>query len=216
MDKKIANIVIIGGTIAAGKSTLVANLASTLNWLAVPELRDGDVIQEIILKKLYEGNRLHMSTVQYYFITNRYKQYEDCSKENITSILDRGIWEDWIFSKMLMEKVEPKSYEHYKELWRSTIEKVIAKFGLPKAYIFLTVDWATFRERIYSRNREAEIQNFARNEDYFKALLHEYNTTFVDLLKQWDIDPIVIDTVKLNKQQVTEEVLNQLKARKII
>lgn len=213
---KIADIIIVGGTIAAGKSTLVENLAKFENWNAVPELREGDKVQEIILSKLYEGKRLHMATVQYYFITNRYKQYEDCSKEPGTSILDRGIWEDWIFSKLLMENAEPKSYEHYKDLWKTTIEKVVAKFGLPKAYIYLKVDWDTFRTRIYKRNREAEIANFSRNEEYFKGLLHEYNENFVPLLQQWGIEPIVVDTVKLNRAQVTEEVIKQLRERKLI
>ena len=110
---------------------------------------------------------------------------------------------------------EPKSYEHYKELWKTTIEKILKKYGKPKAYIYTKVDWETFKERIFTRNREAEIKNFASNEAYFKALLDEYNNNFIDLLREWDIEPIVIDTVKLTKEEVTNVVLVELKKKNL-
>ncbi len=210
-----ANIVIVGGTIAAGKSTLVENLAKSTGWQPVQELREGDALQEIILNKLYEGERIHLATVQYYFISNRYKQYEEVHNGLITSILDRGIWEDWFFAKLLMAK-EPLEYEHYKVLWSETIEKLVNTYGLPKAYIYVWVDWDTFKERIFSRNRESEILNFNANEQYFKNLLHEYNTNFVKLLKEWNIEPIVIDSVELSKEETLEFALKELKRVKAL
>lgn len=206
---KTANVIIVGGTIAAGKSTLVNELSKHYGWYAVPELREGDEIQEIILKKLYEGGRIHLATVQYYFITNRFKQYQENSNGLVTSILDRGIWEDWIFAKLLM-KSEPKSYEHYKVLWTKTVERILEEFGAPKAYVYLKVDWDTFRKRIYNRNREAEINNFARNEEYFKELLTEYVTNFTDLLRKWGVNVIEIDTDKMDVDQVTKYTIQAL------
>ncbi len=214
MDK-MANIVIVGGTIAAGKSTLVQSLSQVTGWPAISELREGDRIQDIILKKLYEGNRIHLATVQYYFISNRYRQYKEISNNLITSILDRGIWEDWIFSKLLMRK-EPASYEHYKKLWASTLDKVISNFGKPKAYIFVKVDWDTFKERIYSRNREVEIANFSKNEPYFRELLEEYNTSFEGILKDWGVDVIVIDSRQLSKEAMLDKALAELKKAHLI
>lgn len=215
MAYKEANIVIVGGTIAAGKSTLVESLSKVTGWPAISELREGDKIQEIILQKLYEGSRIHLATVQYYFISNRYRQYKEISNNLVTSILDRGVWEDWIFSKLLM-RPEPKSYEHYKKLWKTTIEKILTQFGKPKAYIFVKVDWDTFKERIYSRSREAEVANFAKNENYFRELLEEYNAHFVEILREWDIEPIVIDSIHLNKEQMLEKTLSELKSRNIL
>lgn len=215
MSNKTANIVIVGGTIAAGKSTLVESLSKVTGWPAISELREGDRVQDIILKKLYEGNRIHLATVQYYFISNRYRQYKEISNNLITSILDRGLWEDWIFSKLLMRK-EPQSYEHYKKLWDSTIEKVLTKYGKPKAYIFVKVDWETFKERIYSRNREVEIINFSKNEAYFKELLEEYNANFENILKDWGVDVISIDSRYLNKEQMLEKTLDELKKREFV
>lgn len=212
---KTANIVIVGGTIAAGKSTLVEMLSKETGWPAISELREGDKVQDIILKKLYEGNRIHLATVQYYFISNRYRQYKEISNNLVTSILDRGLWEDWIFSKLLMRK-EPKSYEHYKKLWDSTLKKVIENFGKPKAYIFVKVDWETFRQRIYSRNREVEISNFSKNEEYFKELLEEYNANFEDILKKWDVDYISIDSINLDKEHMLEKTLEELRKRELI
>ena len=70
--RKEANLIIVGGTIAAGKSTLVDGLANRRGFFPVPELRENDKVQEIILEKLYEGTRIHNATIQYYFITNRF------------------------------------------------------------------------------------------------------------------------------------------------
>jgi len=207
---KEANLIVVGGTIAAGKSSLVEMLSNEFGWHAEPELRDGDKIQEFILKKLYEGNRIHLATVQYYFLTNRYKQYQDNSETGKLSILDRSVWEDWIFAKLLM-KPEPKSYEHYKELWRTTLEKILKRFGSPRAYIFLKVDWLNFKRRIFQRNRQTEVNNFTANQEYFENLLKEYTETFEDILKEWNIPTIVIDTVDKTKEEVFQEATKKLK-----
>ena len=209
-----ANTIIIGGTIASGKSTLVEGLAKHKGFEPVPELREGDVVQDILLQKLYDGTRVHNETIQYYFIANRYAQYKENSGGMITTILDRGIWEDWFFALLLMDHV-PKAYEHYKVLWRTTIEKIIKNHGLPKAYIYLKINWDSFKERIFSRNREAEIKNFSENESYFKKLLKEYTENFEDLLKEWGIEPITIDTAKFTKDEVLEYALKELEKRGI-
>ena len=211
---KQANLIIVGGTIAAGKSTLVDGLSKRKGFFAVPELREGDVIQEIILQKLYEGTRIHKATVQYYFIANRYEQYKEVANGHITSILDRGIWEDWFFAILLMED-EPKSYKHYIELWKSTIKKILGSYGYPKAYIYVKVNWETFKERVFSRNREAEVRNFSNNENYFKKLLNKYVSEFEVLLRDWNIEPITINTNNLNKQETLEYAIKELNKRGI-
>jgi len=211
---KEANLIVVGGTIAAGKSSLVKKLSEHFGWHAVPELREGDKIQEFILKKLYEGNRIHLATVQYYFLTNRYKQYQDTSESGKMSILDRSVWEDWIFAKLLM-KSEPKSYKHYKELWRTTLEKLLKRFGSPRAYIYLKVDWLNFKRRIFERNRQTEVNNFTANQEYFENLLREYTETFETILKEWNIPTIVIDTVNKTKTEVFQEASRKLKQLRV-
>ena len=211
---KKANMIIIGGTIASGKSTLVDGIAKHKGFEPIPELKDGDVVQEIILQKLYEGTRIHKETVQYYFLANRYKQYKDHSNGLITSILDRGIWEDWFFAILLMKDV-PKSYEHYKIFWKSTVEKILNVYGYPKAYIYLKINWDNFKERIFSRSREAEVMNFSKNEEYFKDLLEQYTSNFERLLKEWNIEFITIDTTKMSKDEVLTYALSELDKRGI-
>ena len=209
MDRKYANLIIVGGTIAAGKSTLIEGIAKRKGFTPIPELREGDIVQKIILEKLYEGTRIHAATIQSYFLSNRYKQYRDSCNGLVTSILDRGIWEDWFFALLLMEK-EPKSYEHFKKLWKSTIVNLLDRFGYPKAYIYTKVDWENFKDRIFNRGREAEIENFAANKGYFKNLLQEYNDNFVDLLKTFGITPIIIDTNKLTREEVADKAVEEL------
>ena len=208
MDK-YANLIIVGGTIAAGKSTLVNSIAKKRGFFPSPELRKDDKVQEIILQKLYEGTRMHKATIQCYFLSNRYKQYKEESQTSVTSILDRGIWEDWFFALLLMED-EQKSYEHYKKLWKKTIVNMIDSYGKPKVYIYLKIDWNTFKERIFSRNRKAEISNFDKNKKYFKQLLNEYDNNFINLLNDSNIKTIVMDTVKLSKEEVFQKTLQEL------
>ncbi|MCK5807148.1 MAG: deoxynucleoside kinase [Mycoplasmataceae bacterium] len=212
---KEANLIIVGGTIAAGKSTLVENISKATGWEAVPELRENDRIQDLVLEKLYEGTRLHQATVQYYFISNRYKQYKDVHNKLVTSILDRGLWEDWFFAKLLM-KDNQKEYAYYVKLWETTLAKIVELYGKPKAYIFTTVDWDTFEKRIFGRGREAEIKNFNANKEYFKNLLDEYNDNFIVLLNKRGINPIVIDTVNMNQEQVTEYAMKKLKEQGLV
>ena len=214
MSKKFANIIIIGGTIAAGKSTLVEGLAKRKGFEPVPELREGDIVQDIILRKLYEGTRIHQATIQYYFIANRYRQYKEHSGGLVTSILDRAIWEDWFFALLLM-KDEKREYQHYIRLWKSTLSKIIELYGAPKTYIYVKVDWESFRKRIFLRGREAEIKNFSANENYFKELLKQYINNFEKLLAEWEIDTITIDTTKMNKEEVLEYALKELGKRGI-
>ncbi len=212
---KEANLIIVGGTIAAGKSTLVDGIAKATGWIAVPELRENDEVQEIILQKLYEGNRIHAATIQFYFVANRYKQYKDASNGLVTSILDRGIWEDAFFSKLLMTS-DLKSYEHFKVLWRTTLDKIIKMYGKPKAYIYARVNWASFEKRIFLRGREAEIRNFEANKEYFKNLLDMYSADFVQLLNDNDIEPIIINTDELSKDNVVETALTALRKINLI
>ncbi|MCK5866801.1 MAG: deoxynucleoside kinase [Mycoplasmataceae bacterium] len=209
MDKKYANLIIIGGTIAAGKSTLIEGIAKRKGFISVPELREGDIVQNIILEKLYEGTRIHAATIQSYFLSNRFKQYRDSCSGLVTSILDRGLWEDWFFALLLMKK-EPKSYEHFKKLWKSTIINILDRFGYPKAYIYTKVNWENFKDRIFNRGREAEIENFSSNKEYFKNLLNEYNDNFIDLLNDFGIIPIVIDTNELTKEEVADKASEEL------
>ena len=212
--RKEANLIIVGGTIAAGKSTLVEGIALRKGFEPVPELRDGDKVQEIILNKLYEGTRIHKATVQYYFIANRYRQYKEHSTGLVTSILDRGLWEDWFFALLLMND-EPKSYKHYISLWKTTIKKILDLYGYPKAYIYAKIDWENFKKRIFNRGREAEIKNFSANKEYFRNLLNLYINDFISILNEWGIDPIVIDTAQLNKEEVLEQALMKLEKRGI-
>ena len=209
MERKYANLIIVGGTIAAGKSTLIEGIAKRKGFIPVPELREGDVVQQIILEKLYEGTRIHAATIQSYFLSNRFKQYRDSCSGLVTSILDRGLWEDWFFALLLMEQ-EPKSYEHFKKLWKSTIIHVLDRFGYPKAYIYMMVNWKNFKDRIFNRGRQAEIENFSANKGYFKNLLKEYNENFINLLNEFGIKPIIIDTNTLSKEEVADKVVVEL------
>ena len=211
LTKKLANLIIVGGSVAIGKSTLVNGISKRTGWTPIQEINEDDPLQNTILTQMYEGKRLHLATVQYFFITTRLKVYKENSNSMITSILDRGLWEDDIFAKLLMVN-EPKSYKHFRVFWESVIKSTVEKYGCPKAYIFVTADWETFKERIFNRHRDAEIHNFESNKEYFKNLLNEYNNHFEETLRGFGIKPIKIDTINKTPEEVLNEAMIGLKS----
>lgn len=211
---KYSNCIIVGGTIAAGKSSLVEGLEKKLGFVPIYEYDEKNKLQTLILKKLYEGDRVHIPTTQFFFTSLRYKQYEE-GNGLVTSILDRSLWEDYFFAKLLMGEMS-KDFKMYKNFWSETINKMITEVGYPKAYIFLKVDWDAFKDRIYSRNREIEIANFYSNQEYFKNLLNEYNMNFENMLKDFNINVITIDTSKMSKEESLDHVIAKLREKKII
>lgn len=75
--------------------------------------------------------------------------------------------------------------------------------------MLLDGDWNLFKERIYKRNRAVEIENFDKNETYFKRLLELYTSYMINVCKDFGIDYIVLDaanTVEQNVKSVQEKL----------
>ena len=212
---KTNNLVIVGGMISAGKSTLVKRLSEKTGWEPIYERMEEDRLNEIILQHLYAGERLHDATTQTFFTTMRAEVYKRLSSSIVPKILDRAIWEDILFSEQLMD-TNGYQFVAWKKYSRNVIDRLVEEYGKPKVYIFLTVDWENFRERIYNRNFESEIANFAKNEDYFRALLEKYNNEFEDILKLHDIDVLKINTIGKNKSQVLDAVIDGLREKGVL
>lgn len=215
MNKQLySNCIIVGGMIAAGKSSLVESLQKNFDFRPIFEYDENNKLQTLILKKLYEGKRIHIPTTQFYFTSLRYQQYRE-GDTSVLSILDRSLWEDYFFAKLLMGP-HSKEFKMYEAFWEETIIKMTSEIGKPKAYLFLKIDWPTFKNRIYGRNREIEISNFYNNKDYFEKLLNEYNTNFVPLLIKHGINVITIDTSNLTKEEVLDKAIEELRAVSIV
>lgn len=189
---KVSNIIAVGGMIAAGKTTLVEALSKELSCDILYELDDNDEIQNALLKGLYEKQDIAPSVFQLYFFLRRFENYKKASKKNELVIVDRTVFEDRLFAHQNMS-ADPITFTFYDNMWRDKINELVYSIGLPKLYIIIDIDWKTFIERLFKRDRKVEVDNFKQNEDYFKNL----NNMYVDFLSQtcqtFGIDYIILD-----------------------
>ncbi len=192
---KISNSICIGGMIAFGKSTLTESLKNKYdkNANVVFELDEDDNLMMMLLEKMYqrENNDLYGSLFQLYFVLNRFENYKKNANLDRLTIFDRSIFEDWLFARENINS--PSVFHYYNSLWESVCRELIYDYGVPKLYIILDGDWELFKKRIYQRNRKVEIDNFEKNENYFKQLLLKYADYLVSACKDFGIDYIVVD-----------------------
>lgn len=198
---KVNNIIAIGGMIAAGKTTLVEDLAKELQAEMLFELDDKDEIQNALLKGLYERRNIPATVFQLYFVLNRFENYKKYSALKNTVIVDRTIFEDRLFAHQNMAD-DPITFSFYDKIWREKAFELVYSVGVPKIYIILKVDWETFKQRLFKRNRDVEVNNFDNNEDYFRRL----NEVYVDFLEKtcqtYGIDYITLDAKMPNDEKI--------------
>ena len=209
--KEFANIIVVGGTIAAGKSSLVGSLP----FKVVQELDPNDELQNILLEKMYEGDPIAKQVFQLDMMLTRFDKYKKAAKSGEMHVFDRMIFEDVLFAEMLLKDI-PNVWNYYKSIWEDKVEELVNELGKPKLYFFLKVNWDNFVKRIFNRNRPAEMNNFEKNSEYFKKLLDRYEDHLITILNKYEIEYHVIDTNKLNRIEVIEEATAVLKERGIL
>lgn len=189
---KVSNIIAVGGMIAAGKTTLVEALSKELSCDILYELDDNDEIQNALLKGLYEKQDIAPSVFQLYFFLRRFENYKKASKKNELVIVDRTVFEDRLFAHQNMS-ADPITFTFYDNMWRDKINELVYSIGLPKLYIIIDIDWKTFMERLFKRDRKVEVDNFKQNEDYFKNLNNMYVNFLTQTCETFGIDYIILD-----------------------
>ena len=199
----LANFIVVGGPISVGKSTLV----SSLPFVQVPELDNDDEILMLLLENTYSKERVSAEVIETYFLELRKKKYSDFSNSLTTHVFDRSIFESLWFAKGNMSK---KSFKHFEVLWEKEILDLIKTHGKPKMYILLTMNWETFKKRLFERGREVEVKNFQANEEFFKQHIKEYEQHMIEVFKKFDINYSNIETDNKNASSVLESTMKAL------
>jgi len=96
VDRKgIWDMIVIDGVVGSGKSTLM-NILEELGYTAFKE----PVVNNPILEKFYYDRKKYAFALQVFFLNNRFKYIKEAAElEN--SVMDRSIYGDAIFAKLL-------------------------------------------------------------------------------------------------------------------
>lgn len=170
------DMIVVDGVVGVGKSTLM-NILAERGMIAFSE----PVVDNPILEKFYYDRERYSFPLQVFFLNKRFKHIKEAAMIN-NSVMDRSIYGDVIFAKMLCDKGEmsKEEFELYKELLENMLEHVMP----PKLMIYLEVSVDEAMKRIQKRGRDYE-QVVER--DYWEILNNEYKTYF----GQYDISPIL-------------------------
>lgn len=186
----------IGGMIASGKSTLVTRLGEALDLPVMEEFEKDDEVFNTLLKWLYEQKTDVEMLLQIYFIHNHWLNQQ---KYNGNFIVDRDLVEHWLFAQHNLKKM-PTIMNMYNGVFHAYMNQI----KKPDLYIILDVDWENFKNRVLSRGRDQEIENFDKNEFYFKSLLKDYVTKIAAQCAVYDIPYVVLNTSNKTEDEVFE------------
>ena len=147
-------IICIDGVVGVGKSTLGKLIAEKYGMIFFEE----PVVNNPILDKFYYNKKRYSFPLQVFFLNKRFKVMKEAAEIN-KCVMDRSIYGDVIFSKMLMEDgdMTKEEFELYEELLYNMLEH-IAK---PKLMIYLETGVDSAIEKI----KEVFLQEFEEYKD---------------------------------------------------
>lgn len=188
-------MIVIDGVVGVGKSTLMEILEKN-GYIAFKE----PVTKNPILDKFYYDRERYSFPLQIYFLNERFKQIKKASQYP-NSVLDRSIYGDVIFAKMLRDNGEMSEVEFqiYLDLFGNMMEHLKA----PKLLVYLEISTDEAIKRIKKRGREYE-QVVER--EYWERL----NQNYRDYFEQYSFSPVL----KINVDQIDFE--NNLEDREYV
>jgi deoxyadenosine/deoxycytidine kinase len=192
-------IIVIDAVVGAGKTVYMEMLSKEM---IMPYFQE-PVQDNPILDKFYHDRKRYSFPLQIFFLNRRFRMLKDASDLRKPVLMDRSIYGDMIFAKLLYEEgnMDKEEYILYQELLTNMLEHVEA----PKLMIYLQIDTDSAIERIKKRGRDYE-QIVER--EYWERLNNEYESYF----KDYNLSPVlIIDAAKydiVENSKDKEEVLN--------
>ena len=88
---------------------------------------------------------------------------------------------------------------------------MIKDYGKPKLYILLTMNWDTFKNRLFARGRKVEIVNFEANKEFFKKHIDQYEKHMEEIFINFGINYIKISTDNLSPKEISTIATKKIK-----
>ena len=177
-------MIVLSGTIGAGKTTLAEMLGKHLDSKVFYESVDDNPI----LPLFYKDQKKYAFLLQVYFLNRRLADIKAAS-DNKLNIMDRSIFEDRLFFQMMADQGTATNTEV--EIYQSLLSNMMEKIGDaeskdPALLIYIHVSFETMLARIKMRGREYEQ---IENEDYLYDYYKELNSRYDEWYQNYDRGP---------------------------
>jgi deoxyadenosine/deoxycytidine kinase len=166
-------LIVLAGTIGAGKSSLAKALGEHLGTEVFYEAVDNNPVLDLY----YKDPKKYAFLLQIYFLNKRFESIKTAYRAD-NNVLDRSIFEDELFLLLNYKNgnVSKIELEIYEELLNNMMEELE---GMPKKrpdlLIYIDVSFETMLSRIQLRGREFEqIDNQPELEAYYRQVHGEY------------------------------------------
>ena len=171
-------MIVLSGTIGAGKTSLTTMLAEHLGSDAFYESVDDNPI----LPLFYEDPQRYGFLLQNYFLNKRLDNIRDARVQKL-NIIDRSIYEDRLLFQLNadLNRATQTEAEIYADLLNNMMEKIESSKEQkdPDLLIHISVSFDKMLERIKKRGRDFEqIDNDSSLFEYYKELNQRYTDWF--------------------------------------
>ena len=191
-------MIVVGGTIGAGKTTVAKRLSESFNSKLFLEPVDNNPI----LDKYYEDRERYGFALQIYFLNKRFKLIKEAYRDR-NNVLDRSIYEDALFTKINRDEgnISEEEYNIYLELLDNMMEELE---GLPQKapdiFVYLDISFENMLKNIEKRNRPYE-QITEDNGLY--EYYHKVHSMYEDWYENYNISEKI--RIDMNKYDVLKD-----------
>ena len=206
-------VLVLAGTIGAGKSSLTEMLAEELKTQAFYESVDDNKV----LPLFYENPQKYAFLLQIYFLNKRFDSIKRALSDN-NNVLDRSIYEDSLLFHLNADlgRADETEVEVYDDLLNNMLEEIdsLSFKKRPDLLIHIKVSFDKMLERIKKRGRQFEQLEYDPSlYDYYKELNSRYDTWFeaFDICPKIQIDGDKYDFVEDEQSKIL--VLQQIKEK---
>ena len=209
------SVIVLAGTIGAGKTSLSKMIAEELGSDVFYESVDNNEI----LPLFYEDPEKYAFLLQIYFLNKRFKSIKEALAHD-NNVLDRSIYEDSLLFHLNADlgRTTAQEVTVYEELLDNMMEELpfAAHKKQPDLLVHIKVSFETMLKRIEKRNRPFEQITYDPSlYDYYKELNSRYEKWYEDYNEslKMQIDGDIFDFIENPEaaKEVVAQVLVELK-----
>lgn len=207
--RRMKTVIVLAGTIGAGKSSLAKALGEHLATDVYYEAVDNNPVLDLY----YQDPKKYAFLLQIYFLNKRFESIKMAyTQEN--NVLDRSIFEDELFLTLNYKNgnVTKTELEIYQNLLSNMLEEME---GMPKKrpdlLVYIDVSFETMLSRIAQRGRSFEQID---DQPELKAYYHQVHEEYPAWYENYDVSPKIringdaLDFV--NNTEDLEKVLTEI------